>query len=90
MGVLVDVSSSRKFTKDYGDAIPLNEFIELCEDRSFMDDDGFGNEVLLDGNIIAEIGISACDMAEEEDFIRKLLLKLQEMFGEIEIVWYNK
>jgi hypothetical protein len=47
---------------EYGDLIPLDEFIEMCEHGTFIDYDGFGNyatETEMSTNVVCPSDITA-------------------------------
>jgi hypothetical protein len=82
----IDKDSQLKFEQSWGDVMPLNEFIECCRERSFIDYDGFAGELLLDGNIIFKSWFYPSDVLEH----KQQLLDLQTELGALHVVWYNK
>lgn len=84
-----DLESEEIFNDDYCDIISLKEFIECCEDRFFIDDDGFAGEILLNGKIIFKQSgrwFYPSDVLE----YKEQLLEWQNKLGELHVVWYNK
>ncbi|MDF2533873.1 MAG: hypothetical protein K0R18_30 [Bacillales bacterium] len=82
----INVDSQEKFDKRYGDKMSLSDFLESCEDGSFIDYDGFASEIILNGNVIHKAHFYPSDALENKN----KLLALQNELGELEIVWYNR
>lgn len=82
----INVESQEKFGRNYGDKMSLNDFIECCEDRSFIDYDGHAGEIILNGNVVYKKSFYPSDVLENKNY----LLKIQEAVGELQVVWYNR
>lgn len=82
----LNYKSEEVFTKDYGDIIPLVEFIDLCESGSFIDYDGFAGELLYEGKVIYK-GMMLPSVILEN---KKYLLRQNKKKGKIDVVWYNR
>lgn len=82
----MDKTSTKKFGKNYGDKMTLNEFISSCACGGFIDYDGFAREIIWNGNVIYDNYFYPSDVLEN----KQKFLALQEELGELEIVWYNK
>lgn len=82
----VNKNSEVKFTQNYGDIMSLNEFVECCEDNSFIDYDGFANEIILGDKIIYNERFYPSDVLD----YKSRLLGLQKELGDLKVVWYNR
>lgn len=76
----------------YGDRIPLNEFLEYRESGGIMPQDGTLGEVLVDGRTtdINVPGWGWGDWLAGEQTSNWSLNELDQIEGEVDIMWYNK
>lgn len=88
LGLTIDVESKNEYSSDIGDIIPLDEFLDLCDSESLIDYDGYACEVLLDGKIISKETFYPSGLISEG--IGDQLLSIQEKFGVLSVVWYNR
>jgi hypothetical protein len=75
-----------------GDAIAIEEFVECCEDGSFIDYDGFADELLLNGVVVWRATTETNEWLYPSDvlYAKSKLLKLAKENKGLEIVWYNR
>lgn len=84
--VEINYESTEIFDQDYGDIMPVVEFIECCETGVFNNYDGYAKEIILSGRIIAKEYLYPSDV----EGWKGMLLQLKEELGDVQICWYNR
>lgn len=87
--------NSEEIFDEIGDAMPISEFIEMCECGGFIDYDGFADEIIIGDKVVwsaydeFKSYLYPSEVLGIEDN-KEALLELERLHEGVKIVWYNK